>query len=49
MNITNEERINKYIQEHCCNCKNKQTDLCEIRIFVLDNMIKTKCEFYERK
>ena len=49
MNITNEERINKYIQEHCVNCKNENDDLCEIHIFVEGNVIKTKCDHYDRK
>lgn len=47
--MTNEERFQKYIKEHCKNCKNRVTDLCSIRISVQDNVIRTKCEYYERE
>lgn len=47
--MTNEERLRKYIQEHCKNCKNKDKELCNIRIFNLNKIIETKCEFYERE
>ena len=47
--MTNEQRYQKYIKEHCNKCKNKETDLCDIRIFVLDNTVCTKCMYYERK
>lgn len=46
--MTNEERYSKYIEEHCKNCKHKQEELCDIRISVLDDIITTKCEYYER-
>ncbi len=49
VNMTNEERLRKYIQEHCKNCKNKDKELCNIRIFNLNKIIETKCEFYERR
>lgn len=44
--MTNEERYKKYMQEHCPNCKNKNTDLCDIRIIVHDDIIYTKCNHY---
>ena len=48
--MTNAERYEKYIEEHCTNCKNKDTDLCEIRIINrIEDVIVTKCEYYERK
>lgn len=47
--MTNEERFKKYVQENCKNCKNRTTDLCDIRISVLDNIVKTKCEYYEKE
>lgn len=47
--MTNEERYQKYIEENCKNCKNKEKDLCEIRISVFNNIITTKCVYYERK
>lgn len=28
--MTNEERFKKYIEEHCKNCINKRSDLCDI-------------------
>lgn len=46
--MTNQERYEKYIKEHCKNCKNRKSDLCDIRISVIDNVIQTKCQFYER-
>lgn len=45
--MTNETRYQKYIKEHCNKCKNKTTNLCEIRIFVIHNKICTKCINYE--
>lgn len=48
--MTNAERYEKYIKEHCTNCKNKDTDLCEIRIINrIEDVIVTKCEYYERE
>lgn len=47
--MTNQERYEKYIKEHCKNCKNRKSDLCDIRISVIDNVIQTKCQFYERE
>ena len=43
------ERIKQYIKYECKNCKNKDTDLCEIRVFNTDGIITTKCAFYERE
>ena len=49
VNMTNEERLRKYIQEHCKNCKNKDKELCNNRIFNFGKIVETKCEFYERE
>lgn len=46
--MTNEERYKKYVKEHCCNCSNKKSNLCDIRIFVLNHIVCTKCGYYER-
>lgn len=45
--MTNEERIKKYVEEHCSNCKNKDTNLCDIRVSSFD-CVTTKCEFYNK-
>lgn len=47
--MTNAERYQKYIDEHCKNCKHRDEDLCDIRISVLDNVVTTKCVFYEKE
>ena len=47
--MTNLQRYQKYIKEHCKNCKNNKTNLCDIRIAVIDNIVQTKCVFYERE
>lgn len=47
--MTNSQRYEKYKKEHCKNCKNRKSDLCDIRISVIDNVIQTKCSYYERK
>lgn len=47
--MTNQERYEKYVKENCKNCKNKDKDLCEIRIVVLNDVVITKCAYYERK
>ena len=47
--MTNSERYEKYIKEHCKNCKNKKSDLCDIRISIINNIVQTKCMFYERE
>ena len=47
--MTNEERFKKYVEEHCKNCDNKKSELCDIRIAVKNDMIETKCMFYERE
>ena len=46
--MTNSERYQKYIKEHCKNCKNRTSNLCDIRIAVKNDVIETKCVFYER-
>lgn len=47
--MSNEERYKKYIDEHCKDCKNKDKDLCDIRISYLNGVVTTKCSFYERE
>ena len=47
--MTNSERFKKYIKEHCKNCKNRKSDLCDIRIAVKNDVIERKCQFYERE
>ena len=47
--MTNKERLEKYKKEHCCKCKNKDKELCDIRVFAVDKIIYTKCGFYERE
>lgn len=47
--MTNNERYQKYIEEHCSNCKHKEEYLCDIRISVLNDIITTKCAYYERE
>ena len=47
--MNNEERYEKYIKEHCNKCKNRKTNLCNIRIFVIEDTVCTKCEYYEKK
>lgn len=47
--MTNQERIQKYIQEHCKNCKNKDKFECEIRVFQNGDKIYTRCNAYERE
>lgn len=46
--MTNEERYQKYAEEHCKRCKNKETNLCEIRISKCNDIIQTKCVYYEK-
>ena len=47
--MTNETRYQKYIKEHCNKCKNKETNLCDIRIFVIDDKVNTGCTYYEEE
>lgn len=47
--MTNQERIQKYIEEHCKKCKNKDKFECNIRVSQIDNTIKTNCDYYERE
>ena len=47
--MNNQERIKKYKREHCTRCKNKNKFDCEIRIFTNNNIVCTKCVFYERE
>lgn len=46
--MMNEERYQKYIDTQCVDCKNKNKDLCDIRICVFNNIVYTKCGYYER-
>ena len=46
--ICNDDRYEKYIKEHCINCKNKTSNLCDIRIIQNKDIIITKCCFYEK-
>lgn len=46
--MTNNERVEKYIKEYCSNCKHRKEDLCEIRISVLNDVVITKCAYYEK-
>lgn len=43
--MTTKQRLEKYVQEHCKNCKNKERCQEELRKR-LDNTIK--CDYYER-
>lgn len=46
--MTTKQRLEKYIQEQCKNCKNRKGQECEIRTFECNNIICTKCVRYER-
>lgn len=46
--MTTKQRLEKYKQEQCKNCKNKKEQDCEIRTFNCNNVICTKCVRYER-
>lgn len=46
--MSNNERLKKYIETECVNCKNRTTDLCDIRIIKTDRTICTKCVYYEK-
>ena len=46
--MTTAERYQKYIEEHCKNCKHRNENICEIRISVLNDIVTTKCCEYER-
>lgn len=47
--MSNEERYQKYIKEHCKNCKHKKENLCNIKISQLNKTIETRCDEYERQ
>ena len=47
--MTNAERYKKYIDEHCKDCKHKKEDLCDIRISVFNDVVTTKCSYFERE
>ena len=47
--MTNAERYKKYVEEHCRNCKHREEDLCDIKIWEAPDAIITKCNFYERE
>lgn len=41
--MRNEERYKKYLEEHC---KNNKTELYNIRISAIGNIVRTKCINY---
>ena len=45
--MTDKERYEKYVKEHCNNCKNRHTDLCEIKASKSSN-VDARCESYEK-
>ena len=47
--MTNAEIFKKYIENNCEYCKNKETNLCNIKISVVMKNITAKCDYYERK
>ncbi len=47
--MTKEERLQKYVEEQCKNCKNKDKFDCEIKIYKKDKETITKCEYYEKE
>lgn len=47
--MTNQERIQKYIKEHCNKCENKNVFDCEIRVFQNTDIVCTKCVNYDGK
>ena len=47
--MTDKQRYEKYKNEHCKNCKNRNTDLCEIRISQINDITNTKCEYYKNE
>ena len=49
VHMTNQERIEKYKKEHCSKCKNKDKFDCEIRVFKNNDIVCTKCVYYERQ
>ena len=49
VNMTNEERFKKYVEENCKNYDNRKSNLCDIRISYVNGIVKTYCAFYERE
>ena len=47
--MTNKERYKKYIEEHCSVCKNRDTDLCNIKIWKDKDIIYTRCVYFENE
>ena len=47
--MTEKQREQKYKQEYCTRCKNKDKNDCDIRVFSLQNTVCTKCMNYERE
>lgn len=43
--MTTKQRLEKYTQEHCKNCKNRKGQDCEIRVFQTEkwHMYKVHC------
>lgn len=49
VSMTTKERFDKYVEEHCKNCENKNKFVCDIRITEIDDIIETKCNYYKRE
>lgn len=48
--MTNEKRFADYKKEICVNCKNpKENNLCNVKISTLDDIVLTRCIYYEKK
>lgn len=47
--MTTKQRLEKYKQEQCKNCKNRKKQDCEIRVFKTEKETVTKCDCYERQ
>lgn len=46
--MTIRDCFDKYEKEICINCKNKNTNLCEIRYTTYGTTIEAKCIYYEK-
>jgi hypothetical protein len=47
--MTSEGKYAEFIKDHCKKCKNRKTDLCEIRMIAYQGKIKPKCAYYEKE
>jgi len=43
-----QELVQKYIEEICPTCKNKECNFCKITVYEAEKDRGAKCEFYER-